>query len=295
MLKSFVYYLYLLSYIVIPLISYFYISPRKGLQLKHVVLTCFGYAVLLSWTLFISKETLVSLFSFLLFIPLILNTYFFVEGSKLFRFSIFVTFYVLEVFMEAVSSTCAAIVSLAFPKWHISSIFSGLAGNELSFFIVSCFNIFWKIILLIYIKKFSKKYLHLITDQVLLFLCLPIVFVNITGNILLSIGAKSFQYLFIELIIAAILSFFAMHTFSHGLKKLELQEQQYMEQHNQIVLLQKEVAHIHDMNSEYEQLYRWNHDIANHLMALSILSQRGEYKKALDYIRQLKSTKGGTL
>ena len=46
------------------------------------------------------------------------------------------------------------------------------------------------------------------------------------------------------------------------------------------------------LDDEYKKLYRWNHDTSNHLLALSLLVEQGEYEKALSYIQELKVSEG---
>ena len=38
---------------------------------------------------------------------------------------------------------------------------------------------------------------------------------------------------------------------------------------------------------EYKKLYVWNHDMANHLLALSLLAEQEKYDQALSYMKQM--------
>lgn len=71
----------------------------------------------------------------------------------------------------------------------------------------------------------------------------------------------------------------------------ELEEQHLKEEHQRLTL-EKEIHHLHTLDDEYQKLYRWNHDTSNHLLALSLLVEHGEYEQALSYIQELKDSEG---
>lgn len=104
MIESFIYYLYILSYIFMSLVVYFYISPRKGLQPKHIIRTCIGYATLLSWSLFLPKETSISIFSFLLFILLIINTITILLSCFNILLAIILSFFLIKYFFQGLKN-----------------------------------------------------------------------------------------------------------------------------------------------------------------------------------------------
>ena len=41
------------------------------------------------------------------------------------------------------------------------------------------------------------------------------------------------------------------------------------------------------LDNEYKKLYVWNHDMANHLLALSLLAEQEKYDQALSYMKQM--------
>lgn len=51
--------------------------------------------------------------------------------------------------------------------------------------------------------------------------------------------------------------------------------------------IQQEIEHLHTIEKEYQNRYRWNHDIGNHLNSISYLTHKGEYGEAEKYIREL--------
>lgn len=51
--------------------------------------------------------------------------------------------------------------------------------------------------------------------------------------------------------------------------------------------LDAEIRHLHCMDEEYKKIRHWNHDIKNHLMAISLLASQRKYEEAEKYIVEL--------
>ena len=48
--------------------------------------------------------------------------------------------------------------------------------------------------------------------------------------------------------------------------------------------LRTQLDYSHETQQQYQVLRKWNHDIENHLFALSYLTNNGKYKEAADYL-----------
>ena len=92
---------------------------------------------------------------------------------------------------------------------------------------------------------------------------------------------------YIYLIPALISSFLIFRLFRHGIHLLKDSEKENAIEQHRLLTVQQEIDHLHSLDQEYQKLYVWNHDMANHLLALSLLSEQEKYDQALSYMKQL--------
>lgn len=117
-------------------------------------------------------------------------------------------------------------------------------------------------------------------------LILPLVIAVQTSNILYLFVIPKTRIV-LTLIFCIPFSFLICIWLNYGFHMLKSCERQHLEQTYQLKVLEQEIAHIHQTNAQYEHLYRWNHDTANHLLALSFLIEQKNYQRALEYIQRL--------
>ena len=75
--------------------------------------------------------------------------------------------------------------------------------------------------------------------------------------------------------------------FKHGITLLVHSEEENIRQQHHLDMVQQEIEHLHSLDNEYKKLYVWNHDMANHLLALSLLAEQEKYDQALSYMKQM--------
>ncbi len=83
--------------------------------------------------------------------------------------------------------------------------------------------------------------------------------------------------------------------FKHGITLLVHSEEENIRQQHHLDMVQQEIEHLHSLDNEYKKLYVWNHDMANHLLALSLLAEQEKYDQALSYMKQMQEKEIETL
>lgn len=95
------------------------------------------------------------------------------------------------------------------------------------------------------------------------------------------------------------LCYFILH---RGFQNMQRQERSRQQKESQRLLLEKQLLYSQELEAEYQRLRKWNHDISNHLMALSYLLENKKYQEGDAYIQSLlensdfhmKTNTGGT-
>ena len=250
-----------------------------------------SYAVLLSWMIFVPTSTSATLTAFFIYPLWIFHIFFFFTEDRSFQVFLFFIFCISMIFIEAVAVGILMVVNFIFPQLHLAVLYVALSGNTISIVLCSISQMILDILLLPLIFNMVKRNQHLINIKLFFFLGLPVLFMVIAGNIFMSMPEPSFSYGWF-IIVSVIISIISWNLFNHGLSLLKELEEQHLKQEHQRLTLEKEIHHLHTLDDEYKKLYRWNHDTSNHLLALSLLVEQGEYEKALSYIQELKVSEG---
>lgn len=72
-----------------------------------------------------------------------------------------------------------------------------------------------------------------------------------------------------------------------GIRRLKKQEILRNQREKQQELIEKQLFYSGELEKEYRSLRKWNHDIANHFMAISYLLENEKYQEGSDYIKHL--------
>lgn len=248
------------------------------------------YAIALSWMIFCPVAKSAVFLSFFIYPLWIFHIFFFFTEDLPFRIFLFFIFVVNMIFVEAVSAGILVILNFIFPQLHLAILYVALRGNTISIVLCSTFQIILNYLLLPRLFHFVQRFRHLINLRLFLYMGIPILFMMIIGNLFMSIPSPSFSYgwfIIFSLIISAIM----WNLFNQGMSLLKELEENHLKEEHQRLILEKEISHLHMLDDEYQKLYRWNHDTANHLLALSLLTEQGKYDQALSYIQTLKTAK----
>ena len=117
-----VYYIFILASIIFPLQAFYKYFPRKGTSQKNLCIAYGCYAVFLFAMFFVSNYVVVSVISFIIFPIWTLNNILFLEGTRGFRASLTVIFYIFALLSESFTGMLVGVMSLLFPKWNLLSL-----------------------------------------------------------------------------------------------------------------------------------------------------------------------------
>ena len=79
----------------------------------------------------------------------------------------------------------------------------------------------------------------------------------------------------------------AIPIFIRGLHNIRIQEQERIFHEKQILLLKEQLTSFDDIETEYQNLRKWNHDIENHMLSLNYLMKAGKYEEADKYLHNI--------
>lgn len=75
--------------------------------------------------------------------------------------------------------------------------------------------------------------------------------------------------------------------FLRGMRNIRIQEKNRVLREKQIELLKEQLEFFNDMETEYQNLRKWNHDIENHLLSMNYLMKNGRYEEADKYLHNI--------
>lgn len=287
------YYLLNICFTIGPLHMLYRAFPNDKRSRRDVFIASALYMILFSWMLVVppaisSKYSMILIYPFTAF-----SLFFFLGGSKAFKFILFCLFFNAILLIEGISSTILSLIGLLFPQLHIVSVFIAYKGNDISIALLCSLEIVIYLIIFSYIVRFIKTHAYLMKLSLLTAILLPILLPIILDNILMILPANNLPTV-LYLIPSLIGSSFIWIVFKHGIKLLEYSEEDNLRKQHHLDMIQQEIDYLHSLDEEYKKLYVWNHDMANHLLALSLLAEQGKYDQALSYMQQMQD-QGGNL
>lgn len=280
------YFYIFLSYF-IPSLILFPTFHRPDRDNRHLKVAGIISAVFILFVFMLPKTISNSVCSFGVYFFWYANFSFLLEGTKSFKLTLALCFYCLPLFIEILCGVVVTFITLFFPSSNIVNAYSLIANNYFSIFFMAMFGIFWELVSIKPLKRFFLNYGYLMTNiKLTVALVLPLIIAVQASNILYLFVIPKTRIVF-TLILCIPFSFLICIWLNYGFHMLKSCERQHLEQTYQLKVLEQEIAHIHQTNAQYEHLYRWNHDTANHLLALSFLIEQKNYQRALEYIQRL--------
>lgn len=88
-------------------------------------------------------------------------------------------------------------------------------------------------------------------------------------------------------LVILVLSVPVIPVFLRGIRNIQIQEKNRILREKQIELLKEQLEFFNNMETEYQNLRKWNHDIENHLLSMNYLMQNGKYKEADRYLHNI--------
>lgn len=157
-------------------------------------------------------------------------------------------------------------------QYILISIFSLLSGSFFCLLAYQAASIF-------------KNYCTVLKSGYILKLCFYYMVVIFFQNMITS-SASVKESLFI-LPVFIISTIIMCILFDRVLKQISTQSQEIALKKQQVKLLETQLTSYKETEAQYISIRHWNHDIANHLMALSHLIESSQYEKTKEYIKHI--------
>ena len=157
-------------------------------------------------------------------------------------------------------------------QYILISIFSFLSGSFFCLLAYQAASIF-------------KNYFTVLKSCYILKLCFYYMVVIFFQNMITS-SASVKESLFI-LPVFIISTIIMCILFDRVLKQISTQSQEIALKKQQVELLETQLTSYKETEEQYMSIRHWNHDIANHLMALSHLIESSQYEEAKEYIKHI--------
>lgn len=282
------YYFLIWTSIIMPL-SVFSIAYGKTENRWKAGMLVYGMLTFAIWGL--SKTQLVTMISFALPAIWLLNNMIFLKGTKGFKVSLTFAAYVISICIEAITATILSVLSILFPELHIISVNIGRFGNTLTIVLVSSIEVVLILVVYHFIKKFLVQLPYMVNARLIIRVAIPMVITIMLSNISGVVPPK-WVVIILHLLVALVSAWIAWKVYCKGLLLVSEQEKQHIHEIYEMETLDAEIRHLHRMDEEYKKLRHWNHDIKNHLMAISLLASQGKYEEAEKYIIELTKDSG---
>ena len=281
------YYFLIWTSIIMPL-SVFSIAYGKTENRWKAGMLVYGILTFAIWGL--SKTQLVTMISFALPAIWLFNNMIFLKGTKGFKVSLTIAAYVISICIEAITATILSVLSVLFPELHIISVNIGRFGNTLTIVLVSSIEVVLILVVYHFIKKFLVQLPYMVNARLIIRVAIPMVITIMLSNISGVVPPK-WVVIILHLLVALVSAWIAWKVYCKGLLLVSEQEKQHIHEIYEMETLDAEIRNLHRMDEEYKKLRHWNHDIKNHLMAISLLASQEKYEEAEEYIVELISEK----
>lgn len=126
----------------------------------------------------------------------------------------------------------------------------------------------------------------MVNTKLIIRVAIPMVITIMLSNISGIVPLK-WAIIVIHLLVALVSAWIAWKLYCKGLLLVGEQERQHIHEIYEMETLDAEIMYLHRMDEEYKKLRHWNHDIKNHLMAISLLTSQGKYEEVEKYIIEL--------
>ncbi|MDO4273036.1 MAG: hypothetical protein Q4D16_05135 [Eubacteriales bacterium] len=137
------------------------------------------------------------------------------------------------------------------------------------------------------LSKYINKWLYHFRTSAISMMGLPLIITMVLYNILIGkLGTPQFYPYLIVVCFLYLLCYFPV---ALGFRRIHRQEKERAALEKHRALVQEQLAYSQQMEEEYRQLRKWNHDISNHIIALSYLLDNGKYQEGADYLEILLS------
>lgn len=208
----------------------------------------------------------------------------FYKDSLFKKAACFIMVYITQLLFEAISYLLTGFAYYLYTgKSYSSNAF--YSGPEWTAYAMSLFIFFCAAVFLPPLTQFYRKWIYHRLTPVLILISLPLIIPVCTtflGDFALVSTYPVFVLCFC--IIVYILSYIPAY---FGLRKLYRQAQEYYLAQNEYALIEQQMAFSNEIEAQFTEIRKWNHDLNNHLVSLSFLFKEERYSQAQEYLKSL--------
>lgn len=260
-------------------------------RFKHPFLCCFSaLTITITITIFSLGVGFSSLRAFVVQVLLLLAILFFFQASLMQKLALYAIFLIIE--------TCAESLIVTFFIWLLNRI-SGTAVYTTSNLVSAVSEPFLLVILggnallgLLFCHATSEllsQCFSYLNAAIFFQLAMPVV-CPITATIFVTLGLKISGLFFFGYFLLCFASFFV---FFHGVRALKEKQYRYSKKIEEMQLLQERLNSVQNLNTQYTQLRKWNHDVKNHLISMSYLMEAGDSPQMQQYLKEVLKQEAG--
>lgn len=191
------------------------------------------------------------------------------------RISCYILFYLSMMLCEVVGSTTPCLI-LSIQSGHFVLPFSINGPQAFVYFLTTVIT---ATLILRLLRPLLKRLLEYIDGIALLLIGVPALFCVLTQTVITLTKIPLWGIL-----PPFLLSYYLLH---RGLVRIHQHEFHRQQLKSQKLLIEEQLANSRELEKEYQQLRRWNHDIGNHFQALAFLLENQKYEESKAYIQTL--------
>ena len=194
--------------------------------------------------------------------------------------------YLMMFLGEMLSYLLAVFLNFIFPDLHLVTGYLMRSDDTRSyiFYAIAMFGVL--LILYFLLRSVFQKYNYLLSTGALLQIFFPLVTSLYTISCFFW-SSVSWKNVLIATIVITPIYWITFIVLFRGLKNLSKMQAAHHELLMKKQYLEQQIEHISELEKEYTKIYKWNHDIKNHIFSINYFIREERYSDATDYIENI--------
>lgn len=214
----------------------------------------------------------------------ILSNLLFFKDSLFKKATCFIMVYITQLLFEAISYLLTGLAHYLYTgRAYSSNAF--YSEPEWTAYVMFLFIFLCAIVFIPPLTQFYRKWIYHRLTGVLILISLPVIIPVCTTFLNDFALVNTYPVLVLCFyILVYILSYIPAY---FGLRKLYRQAQEYYLAQNEYALIEQQMAFSNEIEAQFKEIRKWNHDLNNHLISLSFLFEKERYCEAEEYLKSL--------
>lgn len=258
--------------------------PKKLHNHPHLIITLIEFVAFT--ILFFLSKIMFMLIPFGLISILFLSCFFLYQDSIARKSFVVFAIYFVMISCEIICTTIFRVLNYIFPVLNLSTTFIAESEDQTTYFFYLLIIGLLFLIVYYFIVPILKTFIDIIYIKITLQLAFPFVLILIFANVFWVFDLTKQVYMisiFIFLLLYLCCCILLLRGLRNFRKYNSLQSKQKLRKEQ--LLLQ--ISHSKVLEHQYADIYKWNHDINNHLLALDYLIKQLDYEGAETYIEKI--------